>query len=215
MDLFTAAQVKILRLLQKQNPLTADQICTELGLAKTAARRTLLILERRGLLSRQWQPAARGRPKLAFQLAKASDKIFRSKESELLEGLILHLINSGQRRLVEDYFKQYWNEKYEKVRAQISARKSRDFSSRLEILLSALEDEGFSPRATLEKRSGTVSLKECHCPISAAANNTDIPCRMEARFIQKVLNAETKLVGGCEFKVQQRAASSSARMRKT
>lgn len=201
MELLTPIQNQTLEILKRKGRQSIDQITGEIGLAKTAVRRALLTLERRGLLQRAWVPAQRGRPRLAFSLSEDSQGLFKNKESELLEGLIAHLMKHGLAQVVEDYFESYWEKKYAKVLKKMSRRKNKDLSTRLEILVSALEDEGFYPRANLDEKSGKFLLKECHCPISAAARVTDIPCRVEERFIAKVLNTGVTGRGACEFEI--------------
>lgn len=204
MKLLSDSQHEILELLKRSGPTSVDAITEELGLVKTAARRSLLALERRGFLKREWMPARRGRPKLAFAVTPETDKLFPSKEAELLERLIQYLRDKGLENVIESFFRAYWEEKYERIMRKLNARKNQDLGSRMEILVSVLEDDGFFPRAELNKKSATAALQECHCPISAAARITDIPCRMESRFIAKVLNAEVKPLGGCEFRIRQK-----------
>jgi predicted ArsR family transcriptional regulator len=195
----------IIELIKRSGPTSVDQATLALGLAKTAARRALLALERRGLLKREWIPSRRGRPKLAFTVTAEADKLFASKEAELLEGLIRYLSDQGLTSAVEGFFRSYWDKKYDRIMLKLKARKNRDLGVRMEILLAVLEDEGFFPKAELNKKSATAILTECHCPISAAAKITDIPCRMESRFIERVLNSEVKNPkGSCRFEIRRK-----------
>lgn len=204
MKLLSEGHHEIIELIKRRGLASVDEVTLELRLVKTAARRALLTLERRGLLERRWMPSPRGRPKLAFAVTSETHRLFGTKEAELLESLIGFLRAKGLEGLVEEFFRAYWDKKFEMIMRRLKARKNRDLGSRLELLVSVLEDEGFHPSAELDKKSSTAALKECHCPISSVSKVTDIPCRMESRFIAKVLNAEVRSLGGCEFEIRKR-----------
>lgn len=205
MKLFSKRQQQILDLLKRNGRMSVDQVTAELDGVKTAARRALLSLERRDILTREWIPTPRGRPQLAFSLRSESGQLFSSKEAELLEGLIRFLRKVGLEKVIEDFFADYWDEKYAEVMKRLKSRRSHDLGTRMEILVSVLEDEGFYPRAELNKEKGLANLKECHCPISSVAKTTSIPCKMESRFIAKVLNAKVDQIQRCEFSIRKKA----------
>lgn len=132
----------------------------------------------------------RGRPLLCFKLSSGSKPLFPNKEAEVLNELIQYLVQSGHGSVLESFFNKYWDQRYERVMQKLSARKCRDLSARLEALKDVLNEDGFYARSNLSKKDDHVTLRECHCPISAVASAVDIPCRLEAKLISRVLNAE-------------------------
>jgi predicted ArsR family transcriptional regulator len=209
MRLLTDIQTKIVDLLKMQGRLSINQVTSRLDGSKTAIRRNLLILERRGVLEKEWIPTSRGRPQLGFRLTSQANVLFPSKEVELLSELIGYLQKSGNSDLVDHFFEEYWEKRYQAVVEKIKARKARDFSSRLEALMEVLEDEGFSPRSWLSHAKSELRLTECHCPIAAAAQMTSFPCHLEKRLIERILQSETEITKPCEFRVKIRAVIDS------
>lgn len=201
MKLLTETQNEIVDLLKLNGRMSVDQITQKLRESKTAVRRNLLSLERRRVLESEWIPVARGRPQLGFRLTDQATQLFPSKEAELLEGLIRFLKDNGKISLVEQFFEAYWEERYQKVLKKMAQRKSKDFTNRLEALTDVLEDEGFFPRATIDKKNSEMKLVECHCPIAAAARTTSLPCEMEKRLIDKVLRCSSESPNPCEYRV--------------
>lgn len=190
MRLFNTDQTEIIQLLKTQKVISVDTFTQKLRKPKTAIRRTLLALEVRGLVERVWIKAKRGRPSLSFRLSSNSNVLFPSKEAELLSELIKFLGHAGQGDLLEAFFLKYWEDRYNRVLEKLERHKCRDLSTRLMVLKEVLSEDGFYPRSNLSRKNDQVTLRECHCPISAVAAVTDLPCRLEAQLISKVLNGE-------------------------
>ncbi len=190
MNLINEDQFKILERLKTQGIQSVDAITRWRKKPKTAVRRALLGLEKKGAVERLLQKSERGRPVLCYKLSPDSKAVFPSKEAEVLNELIQHLIMHGHTSVLEDFFSQYWDRRYELVMQRLSQRKCRDLSARLEVLKSVLNEDGFYARSNLNKKSNQITLKECHCPIAAVATAVNIPCRLEAKLISRVLNAD-------------------------
>jgi len=189
MKLLSDQQDKILAQLKKKNSLSVDDLTSILRLAKTAVRRTLLSLEKRGLVVRSFHPSERGRPRLVFQLTSAAGRLFPSKDAELLSSLLKFLIDSGHEQIVDDFFENYWQQRFDAIQERLLKKRKDDFETRLEVLKDELEKEGFMPRSRVSRHGSQVSLQECHCPIEAAASITEKPCQLERRLISRVLNS--------------------------
>ncbi len=190
MSLLNDEQFKILERLKTQQSLSVDAITKWLRKPKTAVRRALLDMEKKGLIERDWAKNIRGRPTLRFKLGSESKRFFPSMEAEVLHELIKYLAENGQLSLLEKFFHDYWEKKYERVMKKVLKRKNRDFTSRLEALKEVLNEDGFYARSNISKKNDQVMLKECHCPIAAATAVTDIPCHLEAQLISRVLNMD-------------------------
>ncbi len=200
MKLLNDNQQRIIELLKVHDCLTVNQFTQRMKPVKTAVRRNLLSLEARRIIERDWMPSSRGRPQLAFRLTSKSNVFFPNKESELLTELIKFLQNSGNNILVDSFFKEYWDKRYQQVLEKLKSKKVQDISARLDALKEVLEDEGFRPRSSLSTAKSEIRLKECHCPIAGVTQMTDLPCHLERRLIERVLNLHTEMTKPCEFK---------------
>lgn len=190
MKLLNDDQFRIMERLKTQGTESIDSLTGWMKKPKTAVRRALLDLEKKSLIERHFTQNARGRPTLCFNLASQSKLIFPTKEAEILNDLIKFLVQKGNRDILEKFFSEYWGEKYDRVMEKIASRKCRDLAARLEALKDVLSEDGFYARANISKKDDQITLRECHCPISAAASATDIPCKLEAQLISRVLNLD-------------------------
>jgi predicted ArsR family transcriptional regulator len=190
MNLINGDQFKILERLKTQGIQSVDAITQWQKKPKTAVRRTLLGLEKKGVIERLLQKSERGRPVLCYKLSPGSKAFFPSKESEVLNELIQYLMKLGHNSILEDFFSKYWDQRYELVMKRLSERKCQDLSTRLEVLKSVLNEDGFYARSNINKKNDQITLRECHCPIAAVATAVNIPCRLEAKLISRVLNAD-------------------------
>ncbi|MCM2282396.1 MAG: DeoR family transcriptional regulator [Bdellovibrionaceae bacterium] len=218
MKLLSEKQSQIVELLKRHSKLSVDDIVEAVGDAKTAVRRQLLLLERRGLLQREYRAAERGRPSLVFTLTADSKQLFPSKEVELLSELMGFLVRDGHEELLERFFDRYWQKRLDQVVKEIKSRGRSDLDTRLEVLKEMLEREGFVPTVRFEKKGRELLLRECHCPIEAAVRTSKLPCQLERRLIAKVLNAPIDSISmradpsnGCEFRLPVQASKARAR----
>lgn len=206
MKLLSNSQSHIVSLLKAKGVLSVNELTSALGTAKTAVRRNLLSLERRDLVERVYKPAKRGRPSLAFRLTSAANKLFPSKEAELLSSLLDFLIGFGHEKIVNEFFESYWQKRYDEIQKQLQKKGKDDLQTRLSVLKAVLEKEGFMPQSRFAQKGSQLSLQECHCPLEAAATVTSMPCKLEQRLISRVLNAPVKATtlrgeaqNACEF----------------
>jgi predicted ArsR family transcriptional regulator len=190
MNLINGDQFKIIERLKTQGIQSVDAITRWQKKPKTAVRRTLLSLEKRGIVERLLKKTERGRPVLCYKLSAESKAFFPSKEAEVLNELIEYLLKLGHTSILEDFFSKYWDQRYELVMKRLSERKCQDLSTRLEVLKGVLNEDGFYARSSLNKNNDQITLRECHCPIAAVATAINIPCRLEAKLISRVLNAD-------------------------
>lgn len=209
MKLLSESQNKILLTLKKKIVLSVDQITNELRITKTAARRHLLSLERRGLLQRDSRKIGRGRPNLVFRLTPSAHRLFPSKEAEILNDFLEYLSRTGNDALIEDFFEQYWQSRFEAIQKRLQEKGKDDLTTRIQVLKEELEKEGFMPRSRVIRQGQELMLQECHCPIESIISTTRLPCRLEQRLIARVLNApvtsakfrESAEDGPCEYRL--------------
>lgn len=189
MKLLSEIQSRILELLKTNTVLSIDDLTTELNMTKTAVRRQLLAMEKRELLEREYQHLERGRPALRFRLTSGAERLFPSKEAEILSELITFINRSGHEELLEKFFEDYWQKRLDSILAEIKKKGRDSFENRLELLKDVLARDGFMPSSRFESRGKELVLRECHCPLEAAVGVSRLPCKLEQRLISKVLNA--------------------------
>lgn len=109
---------------------------------------------------------------------------------------------------MERFFEHYWEKRIDAVLSRLKKKGRLDLDARLAILKETLENEGFMPRFSFKRKGQELTLHECHCPLEAVARVTDIPCRLEKRLIEKVLNTPIDQMSirspsqsHCEFKL--------------
>lgn len=210
MNLLNDDQSRIMERLKTQGTQSVDSLTKWIKKPKTAVRRALLDLEKKSLIERHLIKSVRGRPTLCFKLGSQSKLVFPTKEAEVLNELINFLVREGHRPLLEKFFREYWEKRYDRVVEKISARKCRDLGARLEALKEVLSEDGFYARSNISKKDDQITLRECHCPISAAASAVDIPCKLEAQLISRVLNLDCVSASpmsaqqkDCQFKLKK------------
>lgn len=186
--------------LRRHDELTIDELAESTGRSKTATRAHLVRMERDGLASRVSREAAGpGRPPVAFRLTDDGAALFPSDDDAVLARLIRFLDENGARDLVDAFFTEVWAERTSDLLDTLGTTDlgSASLDARLEALETTLTDRNFMPVIDREPRpdgSEIVSLRECNCPLPAAARASRIPCRLEVNFLARVLGARPQSV---------------------
>lgn len=55
-----------------------------------------------------------------------------------------------------------------------------------------LDEEGFMPEKDFNEESDTLTIKECNCPFSEVVKETQLPCKLEAKFYKKLFGQNTE-----------------------
>ena len=180
----------LLERVKRMGELSIDDAAEQLNLAKTTVRQHLLQMERQGLVHRKYQKSGQGRPKLAFALSAAGQRLYPTQEPTLLRELLQFLEANGYRNTVQQFFQAYWakrRDQFEMILASIGGKKT-DQDARLEALRALLEAEGFMPQ--IERGAGKkLTVRECNCPFPEAIRATQLPCKLESEFIRWALKA--------------------------
>lgn len=188
--LLKEAKTKILDLIKSRGELSTDEAAQELGLAKSTTRQHFQILLRQGLVTSHSKKQPKGRPLIFYTLTDQADHLYPTKDPELLGQLLTKLIQEGHTQWVEQFFEDYWQQKFNRFEKRLSLRKSASPQVARQVLLDILKEDGFMPE--IHSKGGQVSLKTCNCPFPEAVKATKIPCRLEAEFLKKVLNKNLK-----------------------
>lgn len=190
--LLKETKTQLLDLIKVQREVSVDEATEQLNLAKTTVRQHLLLLERQGLIQRSSRKLAKGRPQLVYQLSQSAAQLFPSKDSVLLREILSRLIAEGEKKWVQDFFKDYWQQRFQKFQDLLNERGGKSKEDVQELLLEMLTEEGFMPE--IEEHNGTLTVRECNCPFPEAIKATRIPCRLEAQFLKNVLKGDLERV---------------------
>lgn len=187
--LLDPSKVGLLDLLKQSGGLSVDALVERSPLSKTTVRQHLISLEEQGLLVRAYRKVGRGRPQLVYELSSEGQRLYPSQEGRLFRELLAYLQAEGQGHWIQSFFERFWEER----RRRFDVRLASQGEERLSVLLAMLQDEGFMPEV-VQSEDGVLTLRECNCPLSQAVEVTRLPCRLEARFIQQVLQREISSV---------------------
>lgn len=211
MKILAKTKSEVIELLKQKGALSVDEVSQVLGISKTNSRQHLLSLQKQDLVKSHFRnQGGQGRPQLVFSLHEESaSKLFPSAEPKLLRGLLEHLMESGQQGLVKEFFEQFWEQRLVEFNLRLKREGKEDYATRLKVLRSLLEDEGFMPK-TVRKASGDV-LKECNCPFRETVKVTGLPCGLELKFIQTALGSKVSRLSyipagepTCDYEVKKR-----------
>lgn len=156
------------------------------GLTRPTLRQHLGQLERDRLVVRSTKKQPRGRPSLRYALTPEAEALFPSRDDALLGGLLEYLQERGEDELVQAFFERYWEDRLRDVQHRLSRIPAGDEEGRLVALVAILREQGFMPEA--RRDAGGLVIRECNCPFPEAVKRTRLPCRLEARFFERVFD---------------------------
>jgi predicted ArsR family transcriptional regulator len=186
--MFTGSKKELLDRIKRKGILSIDEAVEYTELAKTTLREHFLQLERDGYIQREYVRSGPGRPSLQYQLTPKGNSLFPSSESALIRKLLKYLKDQGDEETIEEFFQAFWDERLEKAHQRMDKSSKNDLNSRVEALSHMLEEEGFMPEFDLNEEDETLTVKECNCPFSEVVKETQLPCKMEAKFYKKLFN---------------------------
>jgi predicted ArsR family transcriptional regulator len=129
---------------------------------------------------------------LRFKLSKKGHKLFPANESDLMKNLLQFLKKRGSEDLIEEFFRSYWNERYEKVSLLIDNISDDEIEERLILLNDMLEEDGFMPDVKYDDQTGSYTIRECNCPFYDIIDETRLPCQLEEEFFKKLFQTKIK-----------------------
>lgn len=183
---------ELLELIKRNGTLSMDKAVEKTGLAKTTLREHFLYLERDGAIQRSYVRSGPGRPSLQYKLTGDGHNQFPSNESKMLGDLLSFLKTNGEETLMEAFFEEFWELRYQKAKRLMDEAGHKGESPSFEALMEMLQEEGFMPEYKPNDNDGVVCIKECNCPFRNVVKVTSLPCRLEAEFYQKLFNADVK-----------------------
>lgn len=179
---------QLLQLIKRHGRLTLDEAAAATGLTRPTLREHLVQLERDGLVQRTTERRGRGRPRLLYHLTPAGEQLFPNRDGKLLARLLRFLQEAGADELLQRFFEQYWDERLQEVRRRLAQAPARTLEERLAVLREFLEAEGFMPEIVLSDKG--LEIRACNCPFTEAVRHTRLPCYLEARFFELLMEQE-------------------------
>lgn len=198
-------KVRLLELVQRHGPQTAQDLAARLEVSVPAARRHLGDLQEQGLLvSRTERPGGRGRPQHVFSLTERGEAGFPRSYSGLCVDVLRH---------VEDLFGQGAVLKVLDARnVEIALRMQAELPEHLPLaervrrLAELLADMGFDP--VLEQDGADWCLTQRNCPNLAVARQYAQLCDSELNLYAELLGTqvvrETRIAcgqGACRYRI--------------
>ncbi|WP_138429210.1 helix-turn-helix transcriptional regulator [Fodinibius saliphilus] len=184
----SGSKKEIIDLVKRKGTLSIDEAVSQIELAKTTLREHFLQLESDGYVEREYVRSGPGRPSLHYQLTPKGNSLFPSSESVLIRDIIKYLKDNGNEEVVEDFFEEFWQKRFDTARDRMDQSSAGDMESKLQVLMAMLEEEGFMPEFDLDTQEGKVEIKECNCPFSEVIKETRLPCQLEEMFYKKLFN---------------------------
>lgn len=183
---------ELLDLIKHHGQLTIDKSVEKMNLAKTTVREHFTQLESEGYIERSYERSGRGRPSLRFRLTKKGNGLYPSYEPEMMREFIRYLQTEGEHKILEDFFKKFWDRRYVKLKLKMEEEEVQSEEEKARITHQMLDEEGFMPEFERDKKSGKLIMKECNCPFREIIKVTKLPCKLEEEFYQRIFGKEVE-----------------------
>jgi predicted ArsR family transcriptional regulator len=196
--------------------LTVAEMVDRLGVTPTAVRNRLTRLVESGMVERQSEQGARGRPKHTYQASVAAHKQLGQNYADLAVILWDEMMRSVEdRKLRRILFGRITERLAEVYRAQVTGV---EWERRLVQLGSILHDRGIETEVTGGDGGVLPVLKQHSCPYYELAQVDRAVCAMERKMFEKVLGrglrlSQCRLDGhrSCDFEAKPAVAAGPAK----
>ena len=182
---------RILHLLKRNGPLTADMLGEDLSMTSMGARRHLEALALEGLVDSFDRVEGVGRPKKYWSLTQKGHEWFPNAHDELVAQMIGDVKRvfgeAGLDRLIAEREAHMQRNYGEAMKGATSLR------DRLDALAAVRTQEGYMARVEELDKPGDYLLIEDHCPICAAASACQGFCRSEFDIFRSVLGPSVEM----------------------
>ncbi len=193
LTLLSPSRMRLVEFMNREGVVTVDGAVEALGLAETTIRQHLDRLERKGLVTHHSVVHGPGRPTLEYRLTERGMRLFPNQDGHLLGRLLQFVIQEGYPRIVDDFFHDIWAERRDQIVQRFEQEGADTLPRKLEILEDFLEEQGFLPE--IKVTEDRVTIRECNCPFSESVRATRLPCRLEAKMFEQLLQRDLARVG--------------------
>ncbi|MDB5352474.1 MAG: putative transcriptional regulator [Planctomycetota bacterium] len=181
---------QLLDTIRRHGPLTVAEMVSHLGVTQTAVRNRLTRLVEAGLVERQAQVGARGRPKHSYQASTEAHKRLGQNYADLALVLWDEMMRTVEdRKLRRFLFGRITDRMAEMYRSEITADA---WEGRLVQLGTILHGRGVEAEVTRQGDESPI-LKQHSCPYFALAETDRSVCAMERKMFEKVLGHSLRL----------------------
>jgi predicted ArsR family transcriptional regulator len=181
----------LLDLIRRHGPLTVSEMGDRMGVTATAVRNRLSRLVESGMVERQSEQGARGRPKHTYQASVAAHKQLGQNYADLAVILWDEMMrNVEDRKLRRFLFGRITERLAELYRAQVTGV---EWERRLVQLGTILHDRGVETEVTRGDGGSLPVLKQHSCPYYELAEADRAVCAMERKMFEKVLGRGLRL----------------------
>lgn len=198
-------KTRLLELVKRHGPLTAQDLSLKLEISVPAARRHLCDLQEQGLLeARTERPGGRGRPQHVFALTERGEASFPKTYSNLCLDVLRHIEGLfGQGAVL-----RVLDARSTEITAQLKDKLPRHLplATRLELLSVYLNEHGFD--AVIESDGVNLYLVQRNCPNLTVARQYRELCACEQAMYSEVLGVkvcrETHIICGhgvCRYRI--------------
>lgn len=183
---------QFLEILQRLEPATVQELCSELGVTATAVRQRLTRLQGRSLVTRRVARQGRGRPHHQYEMTEAGLRELGNNYADLALILWNEVRNIEEPALRDRLVQRIEEGLVEQYGETVEGRSLKD---RVRQLIAALVERGFDVEAD---SSGELPiLRENHCPYWELATVDSRICHLEQAVFSRVLGTELTLTHCC------------------
>ncbi|PTA68129.1 helix-turn-helix transcriptional regulator [Deinococcus arcticus] len=198
-------KTRLLDLVKRHGPQTAQDLAARLEVSIPAARRHLCDLQEQGLLeARTERPGGRGRPQHVFALTERGEAAFPKTYSSLCVDVLRHIETLYGEGAVLEVLGARNAEIAARLRPEMPL--GRPLAERLQALVARLNEHGFEATASREEAGWT--LTQHNCPNLTVARHYAQLCAAElslyTELLQVPVTRETRIAcgqGRCHYRV--------------
>lgn len=176
-------QQRVLDRLKRTGAMTIPVLAEILALNVETLRHHVRTLEGLGFVERQGtRQAGPGRPEVVYALTAGGERLFPSRQGEVLRALVEYLEATGNTSLIEAFFDRWISERRPAAMKRVQGLAG---ESRLREVAAIMSELGFM--ASAETENGNARLHLCNCPLRDLVEASKVPCRAELAFIRELL----------------------------
>lgn len=181
------SQQRVLERLKRTGAATIPALAGELSLNVETVRHHLRALVGLGYVERQGTRKPRaGRPEVVYTLTSQAERLFPSRQGEVLRGLAEYLRETGNASLIEEFFERWISSRRSAALARVQGLTG---EPRLREVAAIMAELGFMSSVEVEGGSGQLHLR--NCPLRDLVEVSKVPCRAEIAFIRRAPGGAT------------------------
>jgi iron-sulfur cluster biosynthesis transcriptional regulator SufR len=178
-----ATRRKILELLKRRGPLTADQLAEELSITSMGVRQHLVALERDELIKYFTEQRGKGRPSYVYAITTQGDELFPRSYPQLVNSFL----DATREAFGEDGINQIFSKRNDSLEQIYSARlQSKSLEEKVAELAQIRTEEGYMAEWE-QQDENTFLIHENNCAICQVAERCQNACTFELELFKRVL----------------------------